>query len=146
MRSGAVLLLALSLAGRGAAPPPAHRLVVIVNPQSGIKSLSRGEIRNLFMGNSRYLRPGLVALPVEQVSPAQARERFYKVLVNLPVAQVQVYWARLYFSGMAQPPRQTDSEEETLEVVAQNRGAIGFVDEASVDARVKPVLVLEAER
>jgi ABC-type phosphate transport system substrate-binding protein len=146
MKSLKHLLLGVSLAWQGVSPDPGHRLAVIVNPESGVTSLTKDQIRNLYLGRAKYLRPGLVALPVEQVSPADVRERFYGNLVRLPVAQVRAYWARLYFSGLAQPPRQTDSDAETLQVVALNRGAIGFVDEAKVDARVRAVLILEGER
>jgi len=56
---------------------------------------------------------------------------------------VRAHWARLYFSGQAQPPRQTDSAEETLQVVAANKGAIGFIEASQLDGRVRGVLMLE---
>jgi ABC-type phosphate transport system substrate-binding protein len=130
------LLLAL------AAPCAAGDLVVIVNPASGVTKLSREQARNIFLGRSKYLPSGLVALPVEQVSPEDVRGRFYDRLVNLPLPQVRAYWARLYFTGQAQPPRQTGSTGETLEVVAANRGAIGFVDAGEVTSGVRVVLIL----
>lgn len=140
-------LLALALVMPQSVAPVEHqargRMVVIVNPASGVTHLTREEAKNIFMGRTRFLRPGLVALPVEQAAPESSRARFYDLLVDLPLADVRTYWARLYFSGQAQPPRQTANEEETLEVVAANRGAIGFVDFDKVDARVKGVLVLE---
>jgi ABC-type phosphate transport system substrate-binding protein len=140
-------LLALALAVPQSMAPGEHlvrdRMVVIVNPASGVTHLTREEAKNIFMGRTRFLRPGLVALPVEQTSPESSRARFYELLVNLPLAEVRTYWARLYFSGQAQPPRQTANEEETLDVVAANVGAIGFVDPGKVDPRVKGVLVLE---
>jgi ABC-type phosphate transport system substrate-binding protein len=141
------VLLAVALAVPQSVAPGGHwirdRMVVIVNPASGVTKLTREEAKNIFMGRTRFLRPGLVALPVEQAAPESSRARFYDLLVNLPLAEVRTYWAHLYFSGQAQPPRQTASEEETLEVVAANKGAIGFVDSDKVDQRVKGVLVLE---
>ncbi|WP_306600319.1 hypothetical protein [Geothrix sp. 21YS21S-2] len=135
-----LLLLALACALRGQEP-----LVVIVNPESGVTRLTRTEAVNIFMGRTRRLPSGLVALPVEQAEPGGPRERFYEVLADLPLPQVRAYWARLYFSGQAQPPRQTGSAEETLRVVAANRGAVGFVEQSKVDRRVKPVLVLDGK-
>lgn len=81
---------------------------------------------------------------MEQVHPQEVRERFYLLLVNLPLAQVRSYWARLYFTGQAQPPHQTESDEETLQVVSDNRGAIGFLPPEKVDRRVRVVLTLES--
>ncbi len=117
-------------------------LAVIVNTDSGVVSVSPEEARNLFLGRQRYLRSALMALPVEQVVPEATREQFYARLVRMPVAQVRAYWARLYFTGKAQPPLQAGSAEETLGIVAANRGAIGFVERAKLDRRVRVVLVL----
>lgn len=74
--------------------------------------------------------------------PQDLRVRFYDLLVNLPLPQIRAYWARLYFSGKAQPPRQTDSTEETIRVVAANKGAIGFIEQSKLDPRVRGVLIL----
>lgn len=142
MRARAILLTAALL---GAAPlRGVDAVVVIVNPASGVTRLTRDDAKAIFMGRRKYLTSGLVALPVEQVTPLEERERFYHLLVNLTVPQVRAYWARLYFTGFAQPPRQTDSVAETLSVVEANKGAIGFVDSRHVDPRVRVVLVLEA--
>lgn len=122
---------------------PQDRFEVVVNPNSGVTHLTREQVRNIFLGRAKFLRPGLVALPVEQLNPATSRARFYDALANLPLVQVRSYWARLYFTGQAQPPRQTESDEETLQVVAQNRGAIGFIPANKVDGRVRVVLTLE---
>jgi len=82
----------------------------------------------IFMGRQRRLANGALALPVEQIQPGPDR--------------VRAYWATLYFSGKAQPPRQTESPEETLQVVAANKGAIGFVEASRVDRRVRGILLL----
>jgi len=135
-------LLALALAAALRAEEP---LVVIVNPASGVTRLTRAEVTGIFMGRTRHLPSGLVALPVEQVEPEGLRARFYGLLAGLTLTQVQAYWARLYFSGQAQPPRQAGNAEETLRVVGANRGAVGFVEQGQVDRRVKAVLVLEGK-
>jgi ABC-type phosphate transport system substrate-binding protein len=132
------LLLALAVA----APLAAGEPVVIVNLQSGVERLTRDEVTNLFMGRQKRLPSGIVALPVEQAQPASTRSRFYQLLVKKDLPDINAYWARLFFSGQAQPPRQANSAEEVLELVAGNRGAIGVVDGAYVDRRVRIVLDL----
>jgi len=120
-------------------------LVVIVNLDSGVTRLTRDQAANIFMGRQKRLPSGLVALPVEQRVPPEVRLRFYQYLVHRSVNQVRAYWARLYFSGEAQPPRQTRNSEETLAVIAANRGAIGFVEKGQADRRVRAVLELGGE-
>ena len=134
-RPFAALLLAVS--GRAE-----DALVVIVNPASGVASLTRREVEEIFMGRQKRLPSGFVALPVEQLEPSQIRLRFYQFLVHLPLQEVRAYRARMYFSGQAQPPRQTESDAETIEVVLANKGAIGFLEKSKLDKRLHVVLEL----
>ena len=57
--------------------------------------------------------------------------------------EISAYWARLKFSGRTQPPEQIDDAESVLRRVAAERGAIGYIDAARVDKRVRVVLLLE---
>lgn len=126
-----------------AAPPlPPEELVVVVNSASGVTRMTQEEVVAIFMGRQNRLPSGLLALPVEPVGDAVLRARFYGSLANVSLPQVRSYWARLFFSGQAQPPRQAQTPEEVIRVVLDNRGAIGFVPRRLVDARVQSVLVL----
>lgn len=117
-------------------------LVVIVHPDSGITQMSREEVAMIFMGSQKRLSSGLVAIPVEPMVPEESRALFYHLLVNLPLAQVRSYWAKLYFSGQAQPPRQAQSSEEVVEIVATTKGAVGFVEQSKLNHKVRGVLNL----
>jgi len=131
------LLLTLLLTGP---LPGAGELVVVVNPASGVERLSRAEVVNLFLGRTRRLPSGLMALPVDQPEASAERADFYRTLVGKDLADINAYWARLLFSGQASPPRQTERSEEVLELVRLNKGAVGYVDAAKVDRRVRVVL------
>jgi hypothetical protein len=120
----------------------AQQLVVVVHPDSGITHMSREEVGRIFMGSQKRLASGLVALAVEPVAPDQARALFYRLLVNLPLPQVRSYWAQMYFSGQAQPPRQVRDDQEVVEIVGANKGAVGFVEQGKSTRRVRVVLIL----
>lgn len=135
----APILLAVLL---GLAPASAGEPVVIVHPESGVQKLTRDEVINLFTGRQKRLPTGQVAVTVEQADPATTRARFYQLLVGKDLPDINAYWARLLYSGQAQPPRQAQSAEEVLALVAANRSAIGVVDGARVDRRVRVVLDL----
>jgi ABC-type phosphate transport system substrate-binding protein len=124
---------------------PQEDLVVVVNPASGVTHLTRDEVVNIFMGRQRRLPSGLIALPVEPVADPELRARFYESLVKVSLVQVRSYWARLFFSGQAQPPWQAQTPEEVLQVVLANKGAIGFVPRKALNSKVHPVLVLRGE-
>ena len=131
-----LLLLTASLL-LGAEEP----LVIIVHPQSGVTLLTQQEATNIFMGRQKCFASGLVAMPMEQTQPG-VRTQFYRLLLHRAPAEVSAYWARLCFSGQARPPLQAKNSEDVLAFVATHRGAIGFVEQAKLDTRVKGILVL----
>lgn len=128
-----LLLLVFLLAGRGAAA----ELVIVVHPDSGVDSMVQNDVVNVFMGRYQKLPSGITAFPVD-LSPQ--RGAFYQQLVNKTLPEINSYWARLVFSGRASPPRQVQDDTEVIEIVSDNRGAIGYVDRSLVnDERVKIV-------
>lgn len=65
-----------------------------------------------------------------------------RILKSLPEAQTQ-YWNAMYFQGIF-PPHVVASPEAMLRYVADTPGAIGYVSGCKVDARVKPLLWIDA--
>jgi ABC-type phosphate transport system substrate-binding protein len=121
------------------------RLVIIANPDTSLTQLTQDEARNVFLGRQKRLPSGLPAQPVEQGAPTEVRERFYRLLAHKDLAEINAYWARLYFTGQAHPPRQERDAEEVIRTVAANKGAIGLVEWDKADRRVKVVLVLDVQ-
>jgi ABC-type phosphate transport system substrate-binding protein len=115
-------------------------LVVVVNAASSVERMKQEEVINLFMGRTRKLPSGITALPIDQGGPQQKiRAAFYRTLVGKELPEINAYWARLLFSGQANPPRQAESEEEVLEILRNNKGAIGYVSRSRVDKRLRIV-------
>jgi len=140
MSARTLLFLLVSATVLAAPPDP---LVVIVNAGSTVTQMSQEEVTNIFMGRQKRLPNGVLALPVEPVDDPKLRDHFYQLLMNVPLPQIRSYWARMFFSGQAQPPRQAPSSSEVIETVVLNKGAIGFVEQSKLDKRVKQVLVLK---
>ncbi|MBC3916303.1 hypothetical protein H8L32_02275 [Undibacterium sp. CY18W] len=112
-------------------------LVVIANPQSGIEKLSKDEVINLYMGRNRKLASGINALPVDLATSNVEKARFYSMLVNKNLPEINSYWARLMFSGQGTPPHQADTSDEVMDIVSSNKGAIGYIERKKLDKRVK---------
>jgi hypothetical protein len=119
-------------------------LMVIINPESGVNAMTEEEVVHLFMGRQKRLGSGRLAIPVEPAGELDLRTRFYDVLVHASLPQVRSYWARMWFSGQAQPPLQAQNSKEVIEMVRANKGAIGFVARSELAPGVKTVLVLHA--
>jgi len=111
-------------------------MVVVANPQSGIDTLSREEVINIYLGRYRQLSSGISAQPVDSPATHPDKARFYHLLVSKDLAEINAYWSRLIFSGRTTPPRAAKSEEELLNIVRKTPGAIGYVDRSKIDSRV----------
>ena len=123
------------------------RLVVVVNSESGVTQVTQEEARNIVLGRQKRLASGVPAVPVEQDSPAGIRSRFYRLLVNKDLTEINAYWARLCFTGQAHPPRAVMGSESVVRSVAADRGGIGLMlmDLGKLDARVRVALDLGAQ-
>jgi hypothetical protein len=121
----------------------ADPLVLVVNPASGVQSMTKDQAVNLFMGRYRKLPSGITAIPVDISGESAERRRFYQVLLQKDLADINAYWARLIFSGQASPPLQAPDARTALDLVATNRSAVAYVERRMIDNRVKVVLELE---
>lgn len=118
-------------------------LVVVVSAQSSVEQVTKTQVVNIFLGNSRELPNGVAAVPIDLPFGLPEKVSFYQLLVNKDLDQIAAYWSRLVFAGSTSPPLQANSVSEALQFVATRRGAIAYMDRRSVDSRVKVVLSLQ---
>lgn len=140
MRTRLIPLLALLFC---LALPARAEIVVVVHPDSPIKSLSLHEASDLYLGRSRNIG-GEPALVLDQPADSPLRSRFFMLINGMDLRRVNAYWARLQFSGDMQPPAQLRDNQAIIETVRRNRFAIGYVSaEAFVPGTLRPVLRLQ---
>ena len=118
-------------------------IVVIVNPASGVDSLTRAEVIDIYLGRYRKLPSGRAALPIDVAESNAQRARFYDLLVKKSLAEISSYWARLVFSGQTSPPFQVPDMQTAVDLVQSNPNAIAYVDRASVNSKVRVVLEIK---
>jgi len=123
----AVSLLALSL------PALAQSVAVIVNPKNS-NAVSAEQISNVFLGKSNDL------MGVDLPDGNAVRDAFYHKVTGKDGPQLKAYWAKLVFTGKAQPMKELASDAEVKKHVASNPNAIGYIDKGSVDGSVKVIL------
>lgn len=114
-------------------------VAVIVNPGSGVSSLSDSDVKRIFLGKSKKLGSGKAA-PVDSKEGSAAREAFYTKVVGKDAAQLKSYWSTMIFSGKGTPPKEVGGDADVVKHVAKNPGAIGYVDASAVDGSVKAVM------
>ena len=118
-------------------------LVVVVNARSGVESLSREEVVNIFLGRYTAFPNGLTAQAYDYVDSELERPHFYQLLVKKTPAEINAYWARTLFSGRAHPPRQVGGQADMVDKLTRERGGIGYLPRALVDGRLRIVFELE---
>lgn len=124
-----------SLLGLGTAHA---ELVMVANPTVKFSSLSQNDLSRLFLGQTGRFPDGSVAIALN--ASGDGKGSFYRQVLQKSPEQMEKYWARMIFTGRAQPPREV-SPREVKSVVATTPGAIGYIDSNQVDASVKVIQV-----
>jgi len=118
-------------------------IAVIVHPGSGVDSLSVSDVKKLFLGKRKKLPDGKKAIPVDQAEGSAIRADFGKKVLGKSADQLKAYWTKIIFSGKGSPPRELADDGAVKAYVADNPGAIGYIDSGSLDSSVKAVLKVE---
>lgn len=146
IRVRALLAVVAALAGRpaGSAAQAPASVVVIVNATVPARSLTRAEVRRIFLLRERFWSDGQSLAPVNGPAGSPLRESFSRAVLGGSTQSFATYWNDLYFHGTAPPPT-LESEQAVLLYVARTAGAIGYVSDgaaAQLPPEVRPVLTV----
>lgn len=120
-------------------------VTIIANSKNDMGTLTRKQIADIYMGRVTSLPNGSVPLPLDYQGDSAVRSHFYQAITGKNMAQINAYWARLSFTGQANPPRRLPDKTTIVQVVGKNQGALGYVDgiATDADANITPVLTLK---
>jgi ABC-type phosphate transport system substrate-binding protein len=124
--------ITLGLLMTAALPAMAQSVAVIVNPKNAAPP-SGDQIANIYLGKSADL------VGVDLPDGSAARDAFYQKATGKDGAQVKAYWAKLVFTGKAQPLKELGSDAEVKKFVASTPNAIGYIDKSAADGSVKVI-------
>ncbi|HEY9135142.1 MAG TPA: phosphate ABC transporter substrate-binding protein [Pseudomonadales bacterium] len=142
MKSVIKLLLPLVLIAAGMELAQAG-IAVVVNADNPTDMLSKESAARLFLKKDTSFKTGLKAEPIDHSNESQLRKKFYTEVANKNPSQMISYWSRMIFTGKAAPPRSVgNDDEEVINAIMNNSGAIGYIDTRSVDKRVKVLLTV----
>ncbi|MGB3621281.1 phosphate ABC transporter substrate-binding protein [Ketobacter sp. MCCC 1A13808] len=126
------VLIAVVVFGVRSAFAANPELVIIVNSNNGVESISSNEVADIFLGKSQRLPDGTKVVPLDQDGDGDVRQQFYDKVVRKSVSQLNSYWSRLIFTGRGQPPFAVTGDSEVLEFIASNPNMIGYVELAAL--------------
>ncbi|MCL1113031.1 MULTISPECIES: phosphate ABC transporter substrate-binding protein [Shewanella] len=108
-------------------------VVVIGNPAAG--NLSANDAKKAFLGKGDS---SVVVYELEEGNPT--RSEFHQAVTGKSDSQLKAFWSKQVFTGKGNPPATVPSAAAMKSAVASNPNAIGYIDEADVDATVKVIL------
>lgn len=117
-------------------------VVVVVNPASGISSITDQQASRVFLGKVKKVN-GKELVAVDQNEGSKSRETFYSTVVKKSEAKLKAYWSTKIFSGKGTPPKSLASDDDVKAWVAANANAIGYVDNAKVDGSLVVVYTVK---
>jgi ABC-type phosphate transport system substrate-binding protein len=115
-------------------------VVVIVNAKSTVRSLSKAQVSDIFLGKSPNFPSGASAVPIDQSLGAAQREEFHAKVTGKTGSQLKFYWARQVFQAKGNPPKEVKGDDTVRRLVADNPNFIGYVERKAVDRSVRVVL------
>ena len=128
------LLLLACFSASALAPPAAAQIAVVVHPDNDVSELSRLDLKRLYSGEATTFSD----LTIQR----DLSDTFFMAIMGKRDRAVRQLWVRVMLSGrVPKGPVAFRTDAEVIEYVSRHPDAIGFVDLASVDGRVKVVRV-----
>lgn len=117
----------------------AEELVVVMARQGDTVTLTRNQVVDIFLGRLQQLPDGRRIIPLDQAEQSEARERFYREVLERTPAQVRAHWARLVFTGRGSPPRSVALPESVVGAIHEDSRVIAYLYRRDLDASLAVV-------
>ncbi|WP_213941778.1 phosphate ABC transporter substrate-binding protein [Pseudomonas sp. dw_612] len=110
-------------------------VAVIVNPALSTAP-TQSDVANIFLGKDKSLKG------VDQDNWSPTKEKFYTAVTSKSESQLKSYWSGLVFTGKGQPLPHVADDGAVVGQVSAQADAIGYVDKAAVNDKVKVLFTL----
>lgn len=143
-RATLLILAAIVLVAVGEAIAAKPGFVVVINEANPITSVNKQQLSRCFMKELSIWSTGDPVIPVDQAASSRTREKFSDAIHGRDVSAVTSFWQSQISSGSGSPPAELASDQEVLEFVRSNPGAVGYVsDETPLGGGVKELVVTD---
>ncbi len=120
----------------------AQTFKVIVNSANDQTSISKKDLEKYFLLKTNKWPNGSKVVPVD-LKTAVTRKTFTTEVLGKSVESVKSYWQIEMFAGRAVPPAEKSSDDEVVEYVKNNSGAIGYVSSSANVSGVKAITITD---
>lgn len=131
-----VVLIVLILAGSLAEE------VIITN--SSTKMLDEATLKKIYLGKKKAWENGEKII-LTTLKKGETHESFMLRLINRRPEQFTIYWKQLMFTGRGIMPKEFASEQEMVDFIAANHGAIGYISDGDSIVLPEEVTVIQIQ-
>lgn len=115
-------------------------IVIIVNPNNPVETLTEREVKRIFLGRLRQFPSTNRAMDVlDQDAESPIYEKFYTEFIGFGLRKLRRYRAAYLFSGKGTLPQEVADHGAVKAKVLKNERAIGYIDATLVDDSVKVI-------
>ena len=119
----------------------AAEVVVVVSSQNPVKTLSRAQITDIYLGRMNRFPNGNPVEPIDLSESSAMRSEFYSRYLGRSPSQIKAHWSKLIFTGRGQPPPTVSNGDAMAELVAENPNTIGYLSPDFLDERLRVVSI-----
>jgi ABC-type phosphate transport system substrate-binding protein len=134
------ILMALGVVLSLAVEVFAANFVVIANKDVPLDSLSKAELRAIFLGekvkwdNRKYIK-------IAFLDEGDVNKEFLQGVVGKTPSQYDNHWQKMVFSGKGAMPQSFAEMSKVVDYVATHPGAVGFVAAGQAGGSVKTISI-----
>ncbi len=105
---------------------PAPEVIFITNMNNPDSTLTKKEIRDIFMGDKSAWSDGS-KIYFSIIRKGATHNQFLKTYINMSPKNFVRYWKRQILTGKATKLKLANTEDEIVKYVSKNNGGIGYV-------------------
>lgn len=138
-----ILALLTVMAGFFTGVVNAEVIYVVTHKDNPVDSITKTELRHIYLGKTHRLKNGISLVPVELSNSSAVKTRFHEIVTRKTLDQLSAHWARLLFTGRGHPIDKVSHERSVINYVSRNKMGIGYVSQIEDGQSVKVLLELK---
>ncbi|HZY78852.1 MAG TPA: hypothetical protein VFE50_04970 [Cyclobacteriaceae bacterium] len=118
---------------------PSAEIAIILNKENTIERLTVGEAKLYWLRKIKKRWPDLNKniKPVDRKSGNPEQDAFYAKVLGMSATDVETYFSQRQYEAAEKPQDKFATDAAVIDFVAEEAGAIGFVNTASLTAEAK---------
>ncbi|HTH54775.1 MAG TPA: hypothetical protein VL728_01935 [Cyclobacteriaceae bacterium] len=119
--------------------PAPNDIVVIINKDNPASTLSLSEIKLFYLRKLKKRWPEINKniRPVDRKSKCPEQDTFYSKVLGMSAVDVEQYFTNKQLQSAERPPDKFATDAEVINFVAEEAGAIGYVNSKSLTSEAK---------